>query len=247
MPKVIDVYNFLNSIAPFALQEEWDNSGLLIGSGENDVGRAYVCLDCTADAVKKAAELSCELIISHHPVIFSPLKSLPGNGAAYLAAKNGVSVICAHTCFDFAEGGVSDTLAGVLGLKNIRKAPGGEYTLGETEKTSVSVLAKKVKEKLNARVSFVNGELEAETVAVCGGAGFDFVFDAKKNGAGVYVTGECGYHDFLEAASDNIGLIAAGHFETEVKAMKPLKERLEKNFPEICFILADESSVIKYI
>lgn len=247
MAKVIDIYNFLNSLAPFDTQEKWDNSGLLAGSGRKQVKRAYICLDCTAQAAEKAAELSCELIISHHPIIFTPLKTLPGNSPAYLAAKNDISVISTHTCYDFAPDGVSDILADALGLKNIRKSPTGEYTLGDTEKTTVSAFAKKVKEKLNARVSFCNGGIEVETVAVCGGAGFDFAFDAKENGADAFVTGECGYHEFLDAAGENIGLITAGHFETEVIAMGPLKVKLEKEFPEICFILAEESSVIKYI
>lgn len=247
MPKVIDIYNFLDSFAPFNTQEEWDNSGLLVGDGEKKISKVFVCLDCTSEAVKKAEKLSCGLIISHHPIIFSPLKALPQNNAAYLAAKNDISVISTHTCYDFAENGVSDTLAKTLGLKNIRKSPTGEYTLGETEKTTVSDLAKTVKEKLNARVSFCNENIEVETVAVCGGAGFDFIFDAKQNGADAYITGESSYHEFLDAANENIGLITAGHFETEVIAMKPLKEKLEKEFPEIQFILADESSVIKNI
>lgn len=247
MPKVNDIYNFIDKIAPFSLQEEWDNSGFLVGESEKEVKKVLVCLDCTEKTVKQAVELSCDLIVSHHPIIFKAQKSFTDNNPAYLAAKNGLSVICAHTSYDFAVDGVSDTLAKTLGLKNIRKSQTGEYTMGEVNETTVFELAKSVKEKLDASVCFCNEEKTVKTVAVCGGAGFEFIFDAKNNGADAYITGESDHHEFLDAISLDIGLITAGHFETEVIAVKPLKEKLEKEFADVEFILAQQSSPIKHI
>lgn len=247
MPKIIDIYSFLDKIAPFETQEEWDNSGFLIGERDKDIKKALVCLDCTQSTIEQAVQESCELIVSHHPVIFRAQKTLTDNNPAFLAAKNGIAVISSHTSYDFAADGVSDTLAKAVGLKNIRKSPSGEYTLGETDSTTVEHLAKTVKQSLNAEVCFCNSEKSVKTVAVCGGAGFDFFFDAKANGADVYVTGECSYHEFLDAYSADMGLITAGHFETEIIAVKPLKERLERAFSEVRFILANETSTIKHI
>lgn len=247
MPKVIDVYNFLDKIAPFSKQEEWDNSGFLIGEGGKVIKRVLVCLDCTENTVKQAVENNCELIVSHHPVIFRAQKTFTEKNPAYLAAKNGISVISAHTCYDFADGGVSDTLAKKIGLENIRKSPTGEYTLGDISELSVLELAEKVKSSLNSHICLCKGEKRVKTVAVCGGAGFDFIEDAEKNGADVYVTGESDHHEFLDVMNMNIALITAGHFETEVIAMKPLKEKLEAEFTDIEFILANESSPIEHI
>lgn len=247
MPRVIDIYSFLDKIAPFDTQEEWDNSGFLIGEKEKSVSKALVCLDCTENTVMQAVEQSCELIVSHHPVIFKAQRTLTDNNPAFLAAKNGISVISSHTPYDFAVDGVSDTLAKRLLLKNIRKSPTGEYTLGETDEQTVESLAKDVKQKLNADVCFCNAEKKVKTVAVCGGAGFDFIYDAKANGADAYITGEGSHHEFLDALSIDMGLITAGHFETEIISINPLRERLEKEFPEIQFISANEVSPIKHI
>ena len=247
MAKVKDFYGFIDSFAPFSSQEEWDNSGLLVGSGENEVTKVLVALDITPETVKEAKENGCELIVSHHPIIFSAQKSFTDGSLAYLCARENISVISAHTCYDFAEGGVSDTLAAAAGLTNIRKAPSGEYTLGETAFNTAGELAQFVKEKLSSEISLCLKDKPIKTVAVCGGAGSDFIFDALENGADAFLTGEAKHHEFLDAKSCGIALICAGHFETEVIAMKPLAEKLAAKFGDTQIILMKQSSPIEHI
>ncbi len=247
MPRVIDIYNYIDEIAPFDLQEEWDNSGFLVGDGNAEVTRVLMALDVTSQLINAACDEGCQLVITHHPVIFRPQKTLINNNLAFLAAKKNVAVISAHTSYDCADGGVSDVLANTLGLENIRKPENGEFRYGEISETTVENFAKTVNERLNAHVSFCNDGKKVKTVAVCGGAGSDFLFEAKALGADVFVTGEAGHHDFLDACENGIGLITAGHFETETVSISPLKEKLQKKFGGVQFILYNQTSPIKHI
>ena len=126
MSRVIDFYNFIDSIAPFETQESWDNSGFLVGNGEKEVAKVLVALDATEDVLNEAAEKGADLIITHHPVIFGALKEFHPKNIAFLAAEKGIAIISAHTCLDIAEGGVNDCLANALGLKNVIKVDDGE-------------------------------------------------------------------------------------------------------------------------
>lgn len=247
MPKVSDIYNFIDSFAPFESQAEWDNSGLLVGDSDAEVKKAVVALDCTDGVTDLAVREKCSLIITHHPVIFNPQSDFRDDNTAYKCAKNGISVISAHTCYDFARGGVNDILAETLSLKNIRKSADGEFTLGETDCTEVKELAGLVAERLAARVSYCLKDKRIKTVAVCGGAGADFLAPASLEGADVLVTGEAKYHEFLDAAKSGTALITAGHYNTEVIAMRPLYQRLCERFGDIGFILYDGASPIEYI
>ena len=113
------IYGKLNSLAPFAAQESWDNSGMLVGDSAAEVKTALVVLDITPEAVREARELGAELIISHHPVIFRPLKKLESGGVVWELAQAGISAISAHTNLDKARGGVNDCLAAALGLEQV--------------------------------------------------------------------------------------------------------------------------------
>lgn len=118
MTTVSEIYEYIDQIAPFALAESWDNSGLLCGSGELPVDSALVALDITSDVAAEAAEIGAQLIISHHPVIFEPLKKLSAASVPWRLASSGISAICAHTNLDIAAGGVNDCLAQRLCLNN---------------------------------------------------------------------------------------------------------------------------------
>ena len=247
MAKVIDFYGFLDGIAPFSSQAEWDNSGMLVGDLNSQVNKVYVCLDITDETVSEAAKNGCELIISHHPIIFSAQKSFTADSLSYKCAKAGISVISAHTCFDFAKGGVSDILAETLSLKNIRKASCGEYTLGESNFDTAGELALYVKKQLGAEVTVNLKDKKINTVAVCGGSGADLIEDALSEGADAFVTGEIKHHDYLDAAENGISVICAGHFKTEIIAMKRLYEMLGDNVKETEFIFTEQNAPYEYI
>ena len=112
------IFEYINSIAPFEMQCEWDNSGLVVGSFDAEVKKIGVVLDITSDAVKYAAENGIDLIISHHPVIFRPVRTFLADDIPFMLAKSGISAICAHTSLDIAKGGVNDALAKALGFEN---------------------------------------------------------------------------------------------------------------------------------
>lgn len=247
MPRVIDIYNYIDSFAPFSSQEEWDNSGFLVGESDKEVNKILVCLDITSATLNQAENIGCELIVSHHPVFMGGLKSLTDNCLAYKCAKKGIAVISAHTCYDFAEGGVSDICAQALGLKNIRKAKSVPFTLGETDCKTVMELAEKAKDVFDTDITYSLEDKPIKTVAVVAGSGIDFMYDAMDEGADVFFTGEDRHHAFINAAENGLPLVCAGHFETEIIAVRPLAERLEKEFPEVKFYIANEASPMKHI
>lgn len=113
-----DFYRALENIAPFSLAESWDNPGLLVGSGEQPVRRALVALDATPPVIAEAKEQGAQLLITHHPVIFHKLGSVPADSPVYQAIRAGLAVLCAHTNLDVARGGVNDVLAEILTLQN---------------------------------------------------------------------------------------------------------------------------------
>ena len=247
MHKVIDIYRYMDSIIPFSAQEEWDNSGFLVGESDKTVTKILVCLDITSQTVDEAQKLGCELIVSHHPVFIGGLNSLTDNCLAYKCARKGISVISSHTCYDFADGGVSDILAETIGLTNIRKSASGEFTLGETDCKTVYELAEKAKGIFNTDITYSLPDKPVKTVAVCGGAGTDFIYNAMDEGADVFFTGEGKHHAFINAAENGLALICAGHFETEVIAVKPLADRIKNKFSDLEVFVANETSPIKHI
>ncbi len=122
MSSVGEIYGYIDRVAPFRQQEKWDNSGLLAGDHEQPVTKALLALDITNDVVNEAIILGARLIISHHPVIFQPIKAITAQGSpiAYRLIKHGISAICAHTNLDIAGGGVNDVLARALGLRRVK-------------------------------------------------------------------------------------------------------------------------------
>ena len=102
MARVYDIYNAINSFAPFKLQENWDNAGLIVGDMQSEVKTAVLALDITNPVIQEAAKFNAQLIISHHPVIFNAIKRVPSNSPVYNLAKNNMSAICAHTNLDLS-------------------------------------------------------------------------------------------------------------------------------------------------
>lgn len=249
-PTVKDIFNYIGSIAPFEKQCEWDNSGLLVGDEQSEVKKIGVVLDITADAVEYAAENGIDLIISHHPVIFRPAKAFLSNDPAYLLARNGISAICAHTSLDIAQGGVNDALAEKLGFKNaFPLSESGEAEMirvCEIDETDADSLAKLVCKRLSTCAVTADGGKAIKKIALCGGAGGDFIHDVVEAGCNAYITGEAKHHEFLEAAQIGITLIAAGHFETENPVIAVLADKIKENFDCEVEIIPQQSPV-KYI
>lgn len=248
-PTVKNIYDFIDTIAPFRMQCEWDNSGLIVGSENKTVKKIGVVLDITGDAVTKAKELGVDLIISHHPVIFRAVKSFLADDPAYLLAANGISAICAHTSLDCAKGGVNDILAKTLGFENAYSiADEGEAAIlriAETSPVSSSELAKMTAEKLNTGVRLADCGKEISKIAFCGGAGGDFIKEAVAAGCDAYITGDASHHEFLEALERGLTLIAAGHFETENPVISNLAERIKDEF-DIDVVIIPQNSPVKY-
>ena len=241
------IYQFIDTIAPFSLQEPWDNSGLQVGSLKSSVHRVLLALDATAEIVEEAKAKHCDMLVTHHPFLFKAQKQFIDRNPAYLAAKYGMTVISAHTSYDAAQNGVQDILAKDIGLSDVRIAEDGLLRLGETKQNTVLDLAKQTKTALAAQVLCSLPQKEIHTVALCSGAGGDLWEEALQNGADVFLTGEMKHHEVLDAAEKGLAVILAGHFETEIHAVEVLKTRLEEAFPEVEFCLSDATSPLQYI
>ena len=252
MVNVKTVSDYINSFAPYDTQCSWDNCGILVGDENKEVKKVGICLDLTVETLEKAKKEGVDLIITHHPLIFTPQKTFLKGDKAYELACERISLISAHTCFDCAEGGVNDVLATVLGLSDIKGVVSAETVIpmariGDVKEQSSIEFARFVAEKLGTVCRVVDCSNTIKKVAVCGGAGMDFLFDAIREGADAYVTGEMKHHEMLLAKEKGITVIDAGHFETENPSMALLKAKLEKQFSQVEFVLLRQSSPVKFI
>lgn len=245
MARVCDIYDVINAVAPFESQLSFDNSGLLVGDGSTEVTRALLCLDITPAVVAEAAGMNANLIISHHPVIFNPLKSLNGREPAYLLAKNGIAALCCHTNLDISPVcGVNVALASRLGLKNVRAEDvfGEECVLysGELDQAlSPEDFARMVKQRLDAgAVRLIPGEGMVKRVFLCSGAGGEFTRFAAMRGGDAYLTGEMKHHEALDAAKTGLTCVVAGHYETERVFAEFLAAYLKKRVPDTAFLVS---------
>lgn len=252
MARVIDFYNFLDSFCPFSMQEDWDNSGLLVGDRNSEVTRAAVVLDITEEAVRYAAQVGAELIISHHPVIFKAKKELLKGDAVYTLAQNSISAICAHTNLDCAGGGVNDVLAQLLEIQNVEVFPCDSLSellrVGVLpKKMSADELAYKIKDTLGGCVRYCESEKAIESVALCSGSGCSFVPDIINADIDAFITGDASHHDFIDSKEKGLALFAAGHFETENPIVSVLANKLRCKFPDTDIIVIPQKNPVKYI
>ncbi len=245
MATVKDIYNFIDSIAPFNTAEEWDNPGLLVGDEEKTVNRIIFALDCTEDVINQAKSCGADLIVTHHPVIFKPLSEVTADNLVYKLIKNDLSIICAHTNYDKAINGVNDILCHAVELNNVEHIEGACLNVGVLANEMHSKeFAQFVKSKLNGVVRFNNVEKAIKKVAVCGGSGSDYLSLAKSLNCDALLTGDGSHHSFLNADEMDILLVCAGHFETENIAIKPLADKIKNNFDIECIIAVQNSPII---
>ncbi len=225
------IFDYLNNRAPFATAEEWDNPGLLVGDPAQPVTHILVALDATPGALEAAKAMGADLMVTHHPVIFAPLKSLGADTIPYRLAAEGIALVAAHTNLDKAEGGVNDTLAARLGLSDVTVAPDGYTRIGRLpEQMTARDFAAHTGRVLDTAVRY-NGDTPVTTVAVCGGGGGDFIADCIGM-ADAYVTGEVKHHEWL-ATAGRINVIEAGHYATEVPVVDTLAGWLQSTFPAL--------------
>lgn len=251
MITVNDIYTFLDKIAPFETKCSWDNCGILIGDGNMQVKKIGFTLDLTIETLNRATEENVDLIITHHPVIFRPQNNFLKGNIAYETAIRGISVISSHTCYDCADGGVSDILAKMIGLTNIETVETKEkpscLRIGDIKEITDEDLAKTVSDKLNTTVRLAGGRKIIKKVAVCGGSGGDFISCALKAGADAYVTGDLSHHHFLTAKDAGLTIIGAGHFETENISVTPLMNRVSENFHDMICVYLEQENPVKFI
>jgi len=239
MSTVQKVYDAIDAIAPFSLAEKSDNVGILLGDKKAVVKKVLLTLDVTNEIVKEATQIGAQLILTHHPIIYAPIKGLYADSPLYHAAQAGLNVISAHTNIDIAEGGLNDMLSDLLGLTNT--APLEIGRIGKMPKTfSSTELAVYVKERFRCRgVRYVSSDRTIKKVAICSGGGGDYLEEAVDKGADAFVTADIKYHHMLYAREKNITLIDAGHFNTEIILMPILKSLLENIFSDVSFALSN--------
>jgi dinuclear metal center YbgI/SA1388 family protein len=191
-----------------------------------------VTLDATVGAVEAAKAIGADLIVTHHPVIFSPLKVLNSGSVPYALAAAGIDVISAHTNADKADGGVNDLLAARLGLTDVQVSEDGFCRVGTlAEPTDAAAFAKFVADTLDTAVR-ANGVGPIRTVGVCGGSGGDFIIPLAGK-VDAFVTGEVRHHEWLQANALGITVLEAGHYATEVPVIDALCRWLQEAFPSL--------------
>lgn len=230
--KISEIIAFLQKKAPFETAEAWDNSGLLVGSPDAETAAVVIALDITDDVIDAAVNRNAKLIVSHHPVIFEPIRALTAHSIPYRLASEGVAALCVHTNLDKAAGGVNDCLAKRLGLRNVRVAADGMSRLGELpEAVTAAAFAALVADTLHTAVRARTGGDAVRTVALCGGAGADLVLPLLGE-ADAALTGEVKHHEWL-AVPQGKTLVDAGHFPTEIAVVDQLAAWLREAFPSL--------------
>ena len=247
---VKNIFDFLNEKFPTDTACDFDNVGLLVGNPDTEVKKAVIALDCTPGAIDTAHKNDCQLIITHHPVIFNPLKRVLAGSTVYELIKNDLAIISMHTNLDIGEGGVNDSLSSALMLCNVTKVVAEDgFLLNKGELTSPLYpddLAKLIKEKLGGAVKYIGAKKPIKRVLLCSGSGGSYLEEAVKHNCNALITADVKHNQFLDAERLGISLFDAGHFDTEDVVIEPLKELLEKHFKQAEFI-TDNTSNIKHI
>ena len=239
--KVRDVTDVIERFAPLSIQEGWDNSGLCIGSGEAPVTSVLLGLDCTPELVDEAVECGADMIVTHHPLIFSGLKKItpddPVGEAVIKAVRAGISVYAAHTSADKVIAGVSGAMAARLGLRNVQilDEDGDDTGLGVVgdlpEPVTSAQAVQLVKEKFNLKAMRSSRPVEGliSRVAMCGGSGGSLIGAAQRSGAQLYISGDISYHNFF--TREGFMIMDIGHYESEIEIVDVLFSLIKKNFP----------------
>ena len=251
--KIKEVLSALERFAPLPLQESWDNAGLQVGLTETEVSGALLCLDVNEKIVDEAIQKGCNLVVSHHPLLFRGLKTISDltdvQRTVMKAVRKGVCVISMHTNMDNAKGGVNYKMAEKLGLRDVQfLAPkmvdgveSGSGVIGELPEAQASddfVLS--VKKAFGVECAMCNELLRrpVRKVALCGGAGDFLLDDALKAGADAFITGEMHYHQYF-GYEQQIQICVIGHYQSEQYTAEIFRDIIEKECPGVRTCIAE--------
>ena len=239
--KVKDIIKVIEEFAPLSIQEGWDNSGLCIGSPEDEVNSVLLALDCTPALVDEAIQCGADMIVTHHPLIFSGLKRICPEDligeTVIKAVRAGIAIYAAHTNADKVLEGVSGAMAARLELENVQVLePDGDGTglgvVGDLkEPLSGHQMLEVIREKFKPGAIRSSNPLDCKVtrVAMCGGSGGSMISAAKKAGAQVYISGDISYHNFF--TPEGFMIVDIGHYESEIEIVDILFSLIKKNFP----------------
>lgn len=247
MATVKDILSALEQFAPCSMKMDFDNCGLIAGDGNKNVSKVLLALEITHDVIEEAKEFGAELIVSHHPILFSvknvSTDDLVGSMLVHLLGS-GMSAICMHTNLDAANGGVNDVLASKLGLKVEgvvevfgNDSNGAAYGLGRfgtVNDTNLFDFLAFTKNALNCNgLRYISADKPVRKVAVCGGSGSSMLQLVADLGCDTFVTGDVKHNGFLDAFDLGINLIDAGHYSTENVVMPVLENYIKNQFPHL--------------
>ena len=244
-----EIIQHLERFAPLEFQEEYDNSGLITGDPDSECMGVLISLDCTEEVVREAAERKCNLVVSHHPLIFRPIRHITpeeGIGRALLAAiKADIAIYAIHTNLDNIFSGVNATLADKLSLINRKillpkkELPAvGSGLLGDLEQAiPEKQLLEQLKRAFGIRVIRHSPLLDrpVSRVAVCGGSGSFLISNALQAGAGFFISADIKYHDFFSAEGKMV-IADIGHFESEQFTVDLLLSVILEKFPNFAVL-----------
>lgn len=253
-----EVIDALELFAPLPLQESYDNAGLQVGLTGVNVSGALLCLDVTEAVIDDAIRRGCNLVISHHPLLFRGLKQISDadyiQRAVWKAIGNGICIVSMHTNLDNARGGVNYMIAELLGLRDVEfladvrtvsdprggetpaeQLTGGSGIVGNLPEPVEAVeFIQKVKSTFGVACCMTNELLRRpiRRVAVCGGAGSFLLKDALRQKADAFITGEMHYHEFF-GAEQQIQIMVIGHYESEQYTTQVLRSIITAKYPGI--------------
>lgn len=238
MIKTDYIISKIEKYASLDLAENWDNSGWQIDLGHDYTNKVLVALSFTKEVLEQAITNDCDLIITHHPMIFEPIKKI-NNPLVAEAIKNNICVYCAHTNLDKTYGSTTDALCGVLGLQNLVTVEDYIKITHLKDELALEQLIENIKQSLNIdKVKLINPDniTIVKNIAVCAGAGGGFVNKLKNYDIDVFITGDIKFHKALEV--DKYAVIDIGHFESELPVLPLIQGLISKTKVEV--IIAKE-------
>ena len=239
-----EIFKYIQSWAPEEIAWDQDNVGLQVGSAERKVKNILLALDLNMNVVEEAVKKDCNIIITHHPLLFNPLRKIDTDldktsRLVEKLIKHNITLFSAHTNLDFTKDGVSFELAKTIKLKNIRflsifkSIEKVDYGIGAIGELKDSMNQKEFLSYISNSLGITNfrytkgKENKIKTVAVCGGSGSEIIPAAVKKGADAFITADIKYHTFFDN-EEKILLIDAGHYETEIFSLGEVNKRLRK-------------------